>query len=72
MALMRKIVFILTGLFIAATAYSQDKKDVTMADTLRSNGMIYVVLAVVLIILIGLILYMVRVDRKISKLEKDN
>jgi len=44
---------------------------VNSADTMRSNGRIYVVVAVILTILIGLILYMVRVDRKISKLEKE-
>ncbi|HRF23375.1 MAG TPA: CcmD family protein, partial [Chitinophagaceae bacterium] len=38
----------------------------------RSNGRIYVVVAVVLLILAGLILYLVRLDKKISKLEKDN
>jgi hypothetical protein len=39
---------------------------------MRSNGRIYVVVAVMLTILIGLVLYVVRLDRKISKLEKDN
>jgi CcmD family protein len=38
---------------------------------MRSNGKIYVVVAVVLIILIGLLLYLVRLDRKISRLEKE-
>ena len=42
-----------------------------MADTMRSNGKIYVVIAVILTILLGLILYLVRLDRKISKLEKN-
>ena len=41
------------------------------ADTMRSNGRIYVVIAVILTILIGLILYIVRLDKKISKLEKE-
>jgi CcmD family protein len=49
---------------------AQDK--VEMADTMRSNGRIYVVVAVVLLILIGLFLYLLRLDRKISKLEKEN
>ena len=44
---------------------------VEMADTLRQNGKIYVVVAVILIIFIGIILYLVRLDRKISKLEKN-
>lgn len=43
-----------------------------MADLMRSNGKIYVVIAVMLTILAGLIWYMIRLDRKISKLEKDD
>ncbi|MFM8686692.1 MAG: CcmD family protein [Bacteroidota bacterium] len=42
---------------------------VTMADTLRSNGNIFVVLAVVLIIQAGLFLMLWRLDRKLSALE---
>ena len=41
------------------------------AFDMRSNGKIYVVVTVVLIILIGLLLYLVRLDRKISRLEKE-
>jgi CcmD family protein len=40
-------------------------------DLLRSNGRIYVVVAVILVILFGLFLYLFRLDRKISKLEKE-
>ncbi|RTL60456.1 MAG: CcmD family protein [Sphingobacteriales bacterium] len=36
---------------------------------LYSNGKIYVVVAVLVTILLGLILYLVNLDRKISKLE---
>ena len=38
---------------------------------MRSEGKIYVVMIVVITILAGLILYMVRLDRKLSKLEKN-
>ena len=48
---------------------AQDKTE--MADTMRSNGRIYVVVAVVLVILLGLILYLVRLDRRITKMEKE-
>ena len=41
-------------------------------EAMRSNGRIYVVIAVILTILIGLILYVVRLDRKMSKMEKDS
>jgi len=42
-----------------------------IGETMRSNGRIYVVVAVMLTILIGLILYLVRLDKKISKVEKE-
>lgn len=41
-----------------------------MADTMRSNGKIYVVVAVVLIVVAGLLLYLALTDRKITALEK--
>ena len=43
---------------------------VEMADNMRKNGKIYVVVAVVLTILVGLFLYLIRLDKKISNLEK--
>ena len=42
-----------------------------MADTMRSNGKIYVVVAVCLTLLIGLFLYMIRVEIMVRKLEKE-
>ena len=41
-----------------------------MADTMRSDGKIWVVVAVITTILIGLIIYLITVDRKISSIEK--
>ena len=40
------------------------------ATGLRADGKIYVVMAVALTILAGLFAYLIRLDRKISKLEK--
>lgn len=40
------------------------------ATGLRADGKIYVVMAVALTILTGLFIYLIRLDRKISKLEK--
>lgn len=61
------IAFLLCMLQFAA--YTQDR-NVEMADGMRSNGKIYVVLAVILTIFAGIILYLIRLDRKISKLER--
>jgi len=41
-------------------------------DMMRSNGRIYVVITVILVILAGLFIYLIRLDRKMSKLEKNN
>lgn len=41
-----------------------------MADVMRSEGKIYVVVAIILIILAGLIAYLFLLDRKLSRMEK--
>jgi len=41
-----------------------------MADTMRSEGKIYVVVGILLIIFAGLIVYLVMLDRKVSRMEK--
>ncbi len=55
---------------LTLTSFAQDKGP-EMADTMRSNGKIYVVVAVCLTLLIGLFLYMIRVERMVRKLEKE-
>lgn len=57
---------LLLSLFLRA----QDNT-VEMADAMRENGKIYVVVAVVLTILAGLFLYLFRLDKKISGIEKE-
>ncbi|OJW53086.1 MAG: hypothetical protein BGO55_07480 [Sphingobacteriales bacterium 50-39] len=57
--------------FIGLMAQTQpDSQHVEMADQLRANGKIYVVVVVLIVILLGLILYVVRLDKKITRLEK--
>lgn len=55
---------------LAMSLISHAQDGIEMADTMRSEGKIYVVIAVVLIILFGLLFYLVRLDRKIAQLEK--
>lgn len=62
---------LITLLMLTSIIVVAQEKEVTMADTMRSNGRIYVVVAVMLTILAGLIFYIVRLDKKISKLEKE-
>jgi len=45
-------------------------QNVEMADIMRSNGKIYVVVAVIAIIFIGLMVYLYRIDKRVNKLEE--
>jgi len=65
---MKKLIAILTLIVFTFFANAQDVK---MADVMKENGKIYVVIAVMLTILAGLVLYLIRLDRKISRLEKN-
>ena len=53
-------------------AQGDTSKPVEMADGLRSSGKIYVVVLVLVTIFAGVVFYVVRLDRKITKLEKDH
>ncbi|HYF29730.1 MAG TPA: CcmD family protein [Chitinophagaceae bacterium] len=73
---MKKIISLLFLLCAVLVAFAQGGNTgadgpVEMADAMRSNGKIYVVVAVLLTILLGLFIYLFRLDRKISRLEKD-
>jgi hypothetical protein len=66
--------FLLFSWLISLPVLAQDTaaaKKVEMADQFRADGKIYVVIAVLVTILLGLITYVVRLDRKISRLEKE-
>lgn len=67
----KRILLLFVLVILTGEVFAQDKK-VEMADTMRSNGRIYVVVAVVITILLGLILYVTRLDRKMTRLEKEN
>ena len=67
----KKILLTLSLIAFHVILFAQDQdKPVEMADAMRSNGRIYVVVAVVLTIFAGLIFYLIRLDKKITKLEK--
>lgn len=68
--LFQKILTTATLLVICFAATAQTNSGTE--DVMRSNGKIYVVVAVCLTILIGLFLYVFSIDRKLSKLEKED
>ncbi|WP_109832877.1 CcmD family protein [Reichenbachiella versicolor] len=78
---MKKILLIIF-MMISISAFTQNEKykiteddyqnnKVEMADIMRQNGKIYVVVGVILIIFVGITTYIYRLDQKMSKLEKE-
>lgn len=71
---MKRLFLFVVSLFLGMSntiAQISDDTSVEMADQMRAEGKIYVVVAVVLIIFVGMILYLISLDRKITKLEKE-
>ena len=66
---MKKIAFTLMMLMVTLNLFAQGN-DIEMADELRSNGKIYVVVIIIAIILIGLLAYLFALDRRLKLLEK--
>ena len=60
---------LLSLLLIAQNSMAQ--QSVEMADQLRADGKIWVVVTVIGTVFFGIILYLVRLDSKIGKLERE-
>ena len=55
---------------VLVEANAQPAQQIEMADRLRQDGKIYVVVGCVLVVLAGMIFYLVSIDKKVSRLEK--
>jgi uncharacterized membrane protein len=66
-----KRICLIAALLLGSLPIFAQNKSTEMADLMRSNGRIYVVVAVMVTILAGLVFYVARLDRKISKFEKE-
>ncbi|WP_460543637.1 CcmD family protein [Echinicola sediminis] len=68
-------------LFISLQVMAQEKKEiksedyqnysVEMADEMRANGKIYVLVGVIGIVMGGILVYLISTDKKLSRLEKE-
>lgn len=67
---MKYLLSLLTLLSVRIPVLGQST--VPMADAMRDNGKIYVVVAVVMVVLLALLAYLVRLDWKITRLEKES
>jgi heme/copper-type cytochrome/quinol oxidase subunit 2 len=63
------MVVLLVVFVCCISANAQTQEVAANTDIMRSNGKIYVVMAVVVTIVTGLFLYVFSIDKKISKLE---
>ena len=72
---MKKLIYIFVLIFqtIPGRMMAQNAGGTTieMADVMRSEGKIYVVVLVVAIVFTGLVIFALNSDRKISRLEKE-
>lgn len=65
----KSLLLILMAHVCVIAAHAQDAAANVNTDVMRSNGKIYVVMAVVATIVTGLFVYVYSIDKKISKLE---
>ena len=65
---MKKYIF----LFLLSICFLPSQaQDIEMADTFYSEGKVYVVVGVLLIILTGIFFYLFATERKLNRLEKE-
>jgi CcmD family protein len=71
MKYIKKIIASISLLILSVSIYAQPTAESTSLDeTVMSSGKMYVVIAVLTVILIGIFIYLFSLDRKLSKLEK--
>ncbi|TGD83351.1 CcmD family protein [Hymenobacter wooponensis] len=68
-ALLLLLALVLPVLHAAAQVTASNEPE--MADALRHDGKIYVVVAVITVVLAGLLFFLISLDRKLSRLEKE-
>lgn len=66
---MKRVLSIFLVLITTVLAHAQPQ-EIEMADGMRAEGKIYVVVAILVVILLGLVGYLVILDRKTSRLEE--
>lgn len=69
---MKRLLMLIIALFFNALVYAQGNTGVEMAEGLRSSGKIYVVVASIAVIFLGIVFYLISLDRRLGKLEKEN
>jgi len=68
----KKSLLALALLFLNNMLFAQADSNIDMADEMMQNGKIYVVITVLCVVFACIAIYLVLLDRRISKLEKEN
>jgi hypothetical protein len=68
---MKKILNLILLLTVQSSLLMAQSSDVAMADKFRADGKIYVVIAVMTVLFSGMLTYVILLDRKLTKLEKE-
>jgi CcmD family protein len=67
---LKRVAFVIALCIFQSLAFAQtDSTSNEPTDFMTSNGKIYVVMAVVVVIVLGIFIYLLNLDRKIKKLE---
>ena len=57
-------------MLLFAFVFNANAQEVEMAAAFRADGKIYVVVAVLLIVFLGITIFLFSIDRKLNKIEK--
>jgi len=68
---MKKLLVSILLILNCLAVFAQNSAKPEMADLFRSSGKIYVVIAVIVIIFVGLAIYLFSIDRRLKKIEKE-
>ncbi|TKC08758.1 CcmD family protein [Pedobacter frigoris] len=68
---MKKILVTFLMLMIAVQLFAQDQGS-TISDSLYASGKIYVVVACIVLILLGLLFFLFSIEKRLKKLEKNS
>lgn len=69
--MMKKLISLITLLFVFTAVFAQEPQSVEMADQLRQSGKIYVVVVTLAIIFVGLAVYLFAIDKRLKKIENE-
>lgn len=68
---MKRLINLMVSMLVFFTTTLYAQQEVEMADTLRTEGKIYVIVGIILIVLAGLFVYLFLLDRKVSRIERE-